>query len=317
MTTPSPVPFDEMTPQFRAHLECEITRAIRREARFGSRLSTVSRRLRSVAVVVACLAIGFAANLAHAQVQVTSRRDSLLASAQADLQLLQMRLDLAQREAEAARKKAAAGVVMPSDVEQAEAAAQSLEARVKAEELNIAEIRATKLPPRDELNAPLVDGRDFVSQRLQVNLMTVQQQLQAAENAMADVQRKARIGLASQVAQDEQRVKVAQAQAAMADAARQLALRKQFLAQKTSIDVLSRELERSRLDQELEVARLQAELASARVAAAEREQKVGAADNLDVLKAQVESKQVQLQLQQLVEQLRRVRSAAKDSTSGS
>ncbi len=316
MTAPSPIPFDEMTPDFRAHLEWELTRAIRREARFGARISRLSHRLRSVAVVVACLAVGFAANLAHAQVQVTTRRDSLLASAQADLQLLQMRLDLAQREAEAARKKAAVGVVMPSDVERAEAAAQSLDARVKAEELNIAEIEQTKLPPRDDLNSPLVDGRDFVSQRLQLQLMTAQRQLQAAENALADAQRKSNVGLGSQVTEDEQRVRVAQARAAMADAASQLALRKQFLAQKTSVDVLSRELERSRLDQELEVTRLQVELARTRVAAAERQQKAGAADDLDVMKAQVELKQSQLQLQRLAAQLRQVQSTVRDSTSG-
>jgi outer membrane protein TolC len=75
-------------------------------------------------------------------------------------------------------------------------------------------------------------------------------------------------------------------------------------------------LEQSRLDQDMSVTQLQVKLAEARLGAAERQQKVGAASDLDVMKAQVERKQVQLQLQQLIEQLRRLRRAGPDSTSG-
>ena len=61
---------------------------------------------------------------------------------------------------------------------------------------NIEEITATSQPPRDELSAPLVGGRDFVKDRIMLDLAAAQERLTTAEKVYSETERRARVGAA-------------------------------------------------------------------------------------------------------------------------
>jgi outer membrane protein TolC len=181
---------------------------------------------------------------------------------------------------------------------------KAMEAQLARAAANIDEIKASALPPRDELNAPLVNGRDFVRDRIQYRLMVLQAELQAAENIQAEMARRVRVGAAPETASLDADLSVAKWTRDLAVAAEQLSLRKEFLERGTPVDQLTRRLEQMQLKQDVVIAQKALEVAQQRTALLERRQSAGAADDLDVLKAQVELRERQIELQQLARRLK-------------
>src|SRR5688500_7516131 len=75
--------------------------------------------------------------------------------------------------------------------------------RAARAQLNSEEIEASSQPPRDDLNAPLVGGRDFVTERIRLDLANAQHWLVVAERALATADRRVRVGAVSDLARAE------------------------------------------------------------------------------------------------------------------
>ena len=284
------------TEAFADFLEGELGVAFRRErTRSG---------LRRAAVVLVSLVLGTSAGLASAQVSERSQRDSLLEAAQADAMIVQVRLNLARAQVVEARRAASAGAVGAESVANAELQAREMESQLGRAALNIDEIKATLNAPRDELNAPLVNKRDFVKERIQLRLMVAQQQMQAAEAAQMDVARRVRAGVVSEVASAESDVEVARARRELIVLAERLALRKEYLDKGTAIDALARRLESAELRQDVVVAQRAMDVARVRASLLEKRKAVGAAEELDVMRANLELKERELELQRLARRLK-------------
>jgi hypothetical protein len=295
------------TPEFRAHLESEVSRAFRREARLGGLAREPQRgRVRALSFLVICLGVGAASGILSAQVRDLSRRDSLLDAARAELAIMSLRLDLARAQSADAARKSQIGGLDPDGVASAESELRSMETRAARAKLNIDEIGLGSQPPRDDLNAPLVGGRDFVTERIRLDLVNAQQQLSAAERTLATVDRRVRVGAVPELARGEAELDVTRANAALAVLAERLSLRRAFVENATPADELARRLETARLRQDVRVAQQALELAKARAANLDRRRAVGSATELDALRAQVEVMERELELSRLMEQLRRM-----------
>lgn len=295
------------TPEFRTQLESEISRAWRRETRLGiQRREPGRRRLRGAGLLAACLALGAVSGILSAQARDFVRRDSLLDAAQAELAIMSLRLQLTQAQLNDAAKKASIGALDPDGVMAAESELQAMEMRVKRAQLNIQEIGISSQPPRDDLNAPLVGGRDFVTERIQLDLANAQHRLRAAERALEAVERRVRMGAVSELERGQAQLEVARANAALAAMAERLSLRREFIEKATPAEELARRLETAQLRQDVRVAQQSLELARARAANVERQRAVGAATELDAMRAQVEVKEREIDLSRLVAQLRRL-----------
>ena len=85
--------------------------------------------------------------------------------------------------------------------------------------------------------------------------------------------------------------------------AERLALRKEFLENGTSVEQLSRRLDDAQLRQDIVVAQQSLVLAQTRLSALEKRRAVGAAGELETLRAQLEMRERQLEIQKLVRQL--------------
>ena len=284
------------TPEFRDFLEGEVTRAYRHHRSFG--------RLRAVAVVVAALAVGTTAGLASAQIREGAQRDSLLEVALSDLALAGLRLELARARVTDVSDRWKVGLVGRTSLATAESELRGMEAQAARAKLNVDEIRATSLPPRDELNAPLVGGRDFVTERMQLDLFAAQQRLTAAEQVYTEMESQVRVGAVSELALLDAALDVTRARGALGTLAERRKLRKEFVDVGTPGDQLMRRLQQAQLRHEAFVAQEGVNVSRRRLKAIRDQHAVGAARELDVLRAEVELKEREAELQLLARQLR-------------
>jgi len=296
------------TKEFIDHLEGEVVSAYRREGRLDDqRRARQTPWLRAAAVVFVSLAIGASAGLASAQIRDGARRDSLLDAAKADAALAALRLDLARQQAADAKRKAELGAITGQSALDAESQLRLMEALAMRAKYNIDEINASKLPPRDDLGAPLVNGHDFVKDRIQLDLFAAQQRLTALEAAQAEAERRVRVGAALQETQIEAQGEALRARAALAVLAARLNLRREFLEKGTSVDELSRRLREEELRQDAYSAQQALGLARERLALIEKQKAVGAVGDIDLLTAQLHVREREIELQRLAEQLRAAR----------
>lgn len=293
-------PMHSPTPEFRAHLEWEVTRAFRREASLGNRrFEKRRRRMRIVTVAAVCLALGTVSNFATAQVRDTVRRDSLLDSARSQVELLRLREQVAQKQFEEYSRKAALGVISKEELSAMRAALMEIEAKLVRSALNIAEIQAASLPPRDDLNAPLVKGRDFVKERIETDITRAQQENAAREQALAEVERQLRVGVVGELAVKEAKAESERAQQKVMLSAEKLRLREEYVQKKTPVDQLTSRLDSVQRDLDLKQALLSHDVAATRVQLLQKQYAAGAAAELDLLRAQVELKERELEVLKL------------------
>lgn len=182
-----------------------------------------------------------------------------------------------------------------------------MEALAYRARLNVDEIKASSLPPRDDLNAPLVDSRDFVMERLQADLFAAQQNLTSAERANLDIERQHRAGVVGDLAVQEAALQVSQARAALGLLVERQKLRKAFNEKGTPVDQLSRSYQEAQLRFDVMVAQEAMKLLTQRLQALVKQRAAGVASELDLLRAQVEYKEREMELQQLVRQMREIR----------
>jgi hypothetical protein len=289
------------TPEFRDYLEVEVVRAFRRERRRGL--------LRTVALLFASIALGTSAGIATAQVRDSARRDSLLAAANAELAIVAVRLDLARATAADARAKANVGAATLTSSGMADANLRAAEAQALRAKLNVEEIRLSAQAPRDELNAPLVGTRDFVAERIQADLFAAQQRLAAAEAARDEVERRVRVGAAGEIERLSAAVEVARARGAFGTLAERQVLRREFRTKGTAPEQLVRRLRVAELRFELLAAQEGVKLAAEQLALIRKRLPVGAADQIELLRAELQLRELQREAQLMVDQLRQMKGA--------
>jgi hypothetical protein len=284
------------TAEFREYLEGEITREFRRHRSFA--------RLRLTAVLLGTLAAGTTAGLASAQIRQGAQRDSLLETALSDMALVVLRLEMTKKLMEDFEVRLKAGAVGPSVLANAQSEHRQMEALAARAKLNVDEIRASSLPPRDDLNAPRVGGRDFVAERVQIDLFLAQQRLTAAEQAQAEAERQSRVGTVGELAVLEAGLKVIKERAALGTLAERQKLRKEFIDQGTAGDQLNRRYQQAQVRLDAYVAQETVNVLRRRLDAVRKQHAAGTATELDLLRAEYEFKEKEYEFQMLARQLR-------------
>ena len=294
----------DMRPEFRAHLEWQIASALRREERFAEPASRGAvSRLRTALSLVAALAVGAVAMAASGEVQESRQRDVLIEAARADEDLSRLRLQLAEAAYQEAKQKFDVGIASREAVQVARAQLDALKAALARIALNVEEIRATAQAPRDDLQAPLVGQRDFVAERLQLDLQAAQQGLAAAEQSVADAKKRFDVGLAPRTTQLDAEVDLAGALGRMQQLRTTLELRRRALdGQLKAAEVASAlrrlelELERTRLERTTVAARTRLETVRRLVA-------VGQLGELELKRAELEVLEQERDLKRIREEI--------------
>jgi outer membrane protein TolC len=284
------------SPEFRRHLEWQIESALRRESRFAAPVAQV-RRLRAAVVLLAALAVGGLASVATGQVQDAQRRDLLIETARSEEQLARVRLELAQADYEQAMRGFEVGTVTREALLTAERQMRTMQAALEGVRIDLEEIRATASAPRNELSAPLVGPRDFVRERLQLELEAAQQVLIAAEQTVTETEQRVRIAIAPRTTLLQAEAELLRARARMLLATASIELRQRFLQGGIAPEQIAPTLRRTELGLQAERVQREVDLARARIVELRQLVSAGQATELDLKRAEVELLEREMQLQ--------------------
>ena len=284
----APMESHEPTAEFRAHLEWQIQTALRRESRLASPVSGSGRRLGAALVVVAALATGGIVGLASGRVQDARQRNQLLEAARSQEKLLELRADLARTAYQDARRRFDVGSTDRETLLSAEREVQTMETAIKRSHLDIEEIEMTSAAPRNDLDAPVVKQRDFVRERLTLDLENARHALGAAEQNLGQAQQRRDVGTAPLAVLLQAQADVVQARADMQLLQTRLDLRRRYLNGDIKGESLPSSLRRAELTLQLEHAQREIELARARVEEIRRMVSVGQGTELDLKRSEVE-----------------------------
>jgi len=293
---------------FRDRLERTVIHTFRLEREVGNGARAARTRwMRLAAVIVVSVAIGATAGVASGQMRDAARRDSLLDAAKADATLAAVRLELARTRVADTKRRFDLGAGDTRSLATADAELRAMEVEVMRARYNIEEITATSQPPRDDLNAPLIGGRDFVKDRIMLDLSAGQQRLTAAEEAYSESERRVRFGLPAELESVEASVEVTRARGVMAVLAQRLALRKEFLEKGTPVEQLTTRLSEVQLQQDVALSQQELKLARERLDRVQRQRDYGIVGESELIQAKLKVQERELELQQLMARYKRAR----------
>ena len=302
----------EPSKEFMDRLEGEIGGEVRRRNRHARvpRWMPQSGRTAALAligVVLVSMAFGAAGVAAAYQVQTSQRRDDLISGLEQRAEVARQRLKLAtDAQANTERRLSLAGGSQEVVLE-ARAKAAGAEAQVKSLESQIEEVRITGREPSSEISAPMVKGRDFVSERLQIEMAVPQAVLEFERLRLQDLERSVSLGTSASIEAEEARPRVSEADAGVEAFRKKLEIRRQFLAHKVDaataeLRVLEAEAEQREraLAPKIELARKESQNTDAKV-------RTGAASSMEQAEAAMQLEELEMERAKAHLDLARVR----------
>jgi hypothetical protein len=215
--------------QFVHNLEWLIGGEIRRHNRAAAAVSPLWRMVQVAAVVIVSMGLGAAAMGASYQIEDSWRRDLRLADLEVRLELARARLELVAEEAAGVERRAAVGTAGVEERGQMNMQLADAEARVRLLELELEEVRASGREPLGEVSSPAVRGRDFVSERLEVELELAAQMLELVRGEVERQSTLQEVGAMTALQLDAVRIALIEHEHRLASLQQRLAIRGDFL----------------------------------------------------------------------------------------
>jgi outer membrane protein TolC len=235
----------EPSDEFITSLEREITREVRRrhqpipwphwlpQTRMAATLALIALMVVSMGIGAGAMAAGYAA-------QSSERRDQLTTSYEQRADLARQRLVVANDELKAAERQVSVGMASTMGVFEGRMKVAPAEAQLKSLQLQLEEIRVTKLEPRNELSAPRVSGRDFVTERLRVDMSIPEALLVYEHERQREAEKRFQVGMADGLDVASAQVRVVEVESVIDTFRRKLDIRQRFLA--GTVDAVEAEL---------------------------------------------------------------------------
>jgi hypothetical protein len=295
----------EPDPRFIESLEGQLSRELRRRSREGANHQKGYRLLKIAALMLGSVALGAAAMGASQQLGESWRRELLEARLEVELRLAQQRLQVQLESVGLTREQVEMGVRSDRDLMYFELKIAQAESDARLKELELEEVRSSGREPSGKLSAPLVDGRDFVTEKIHVQMESAQRHLDVVRYDRELTRQRAEAGVASGSEVQARDLVTTEAELQLESFVEQLALRQAYLNEEISaveaeLKSLEAEaqnrivlLERRKLHFEMELERLRSAIDAGFVrAAAEAEMRT----QLAGIDAEIQLAQLELQI---------------------
>jgi len=220
--------------QFVQNLEWQIAGEVRRRNRAAVPLSPMWQ-----------LAVfGAAAMGASYQIEESWRKELLTSSLEVRLNLALQRVEMSAEEYQRIEGQFDVGVIGEETLAMARLQLADAEAQAKTLELELEEIRITGRESVGEVSSPLVDGRDFVSERIRLQMEGAAQQLEVAASELQRMQQRYEVGVVDRIGLTDVEAAVRQYEGQLTSHQRRLEIRQTFLAgELTAVEAELRVLE--------------------------------------------------------------------------
>ena len=244
----------EPDPRFVERLEWQLGNELRRHSRAGALQRPAFRVLKIAGLMLGSVALGAAAMGASQQIGESWRRELLEARLEVQVQLARQRLQVQLDALGLTRDQVAQGVRSDQDLVYFEYQIAEAESEAATKALELEEVRRTGREPLGELSSPLVDGRDFVSERIQLQMRLAHQHLDMVRQEQDVTQRQADAGLVGRQEVEARDVVAREAELELDALARKLDLRRAYLDHE--ISAVEAELKALEVEAENKVAAL-------------------------------------------------------------
>lgn len=269
--------------------------------------SRVAAALTIAAVAIMSMAVGGGVVATAYEARLNEQRDLLLATFEQRAVVAKQRLALTMQQLRDVQASVSVGIEPPEAVRDMQYKVTEAATEVKSVELDIAEILATGREPMHALSAPLISGRDFVTERWRVELAVPAAAL-ALEKMRAQAARgRFEIGMANTMDVEAVETRVIELEAAVEAFERKIGIRQAFLkgglpaavAELRGLEAEA-ELRRTALVRRIAFARRQMEDLKARI-------NIGTANPLQLAEAELRVQELQLKMSQVGYELLLVR----------
>ena len=214
--------------QFVEKLEWQLRGDLRRHTRHGSPRRRI-RVAKIAALIAVSVSLGAGAMGASQQIAESWRRDLTKARLAVQHELAEQRLRMQMSAAAQSQEQVRQGILDDLDLQLQYAQLQEARADVTVRGLDLEEFGASGLEPRDELSAPLVDGRDFVSERIRIRMDVDRRHLAVVKWEEARTLERFEVGVATELEVQERNLATHETQLQLEALERQLEIRQSYL----------------------------------------------------------------------------------------
>lgn len=232
----------EIDPVFAETLKHELHSSLRRTQRWAEAKAEPDRAqrlavtrtsrwawLRLAAVVALAISLGAFGSYAAIRYDDGAEKELIIARLDVMLDLERARLVLEAESLGEVEALVAQGVVSTAEIDQRRLDLEMAEIGVRRLELNLAEARLSGREPDDRLSAPLIDGKDFVADRLTLDREGARAHLLRAASELGRVQKYVEAEVATEREHEEARFDLLAVDSGVAELDKRLALRREFL----------------------------------------------------------------------------------------
>jgi hypothetical protein len=227
--------------RFVERLEWQLSSEFRRADRLKSsqKRIAVPRRIAILSLMAGVLMTGVAAMKAADYIKDSRQKKVEMARVEAEVRIKQAHLESAKELESQAKTRFSNGLIGEEEYMVVKHAAARAELDIKRSRLNEAEVKISGETPRNELSAPLVGGRDFVSERLRIEQKGVELDIEHLGQRQERFQELVGKGLVQGVELEQIQAEMDARKATIEKTQERLALRKRFLAR----EITAREVE--------------------------------------------------------------------------
>jgi len=219
----------EPDPQFVENLEWQLGSELRRRNRAGVTQHPSFRVMKIAALMLGSVVLGAAAMGASQQLGESWRRELLEARLEVQLQMAQQRVATQLQALGLTREQVELGLQTDNDLIYFELKVAQAETDAKIVELELEELRESGREPLGELSSPLVNGRDFVSERIAARMELARHHLNVVRSEQQFTQDQAEVGVVSEDEVQARQIVTMEAEQRLETLAEQLQVRRSYL----------------------------------------------------------------------------------------
>jgi len=253
----------------------------------------------AVALAVVSMAIGGVVVAAAYQAQDNERRDALGASLRVRADAANLKVALAKKALDLAARQHDIGTGTEEAVLDARLKVQEAEAAARSVLLDIEEVRLTAREPLNTVAAPLVSGRDFVSERWRVAMTVPMATLDREAQQLQSAERRADRGLADKTDIELLRLRIQETEAGLAAFRRRLEIRQRFVSGEYDAAMADLRVTEADAEQRLKAVQPKLELARQTAERIRRQADIGTATQLQLIETQLAVKETEVELERV------------------
>jgi hypothetical protein len=276
--------------QFVDRLEWQLASEFRRKDRLNPAAGKIAvpRSVVALSLAAGLLLMGVAATKAADVIKDSWRKKIEVARLETEVKIKRAFLELKNEKADGAEERFSLGLVSEDEALTAKLGAERSASDLERSLLDLEEVKASGEAPRDELYAPLIGGRDFISERLEVERKILKSDLDLRRARIERTLRKRiDLGVVPKSALDEFQASLSGQEAALEDLEKRLTLRRRFRAGEISAGELEIQARMSAAEKELKEARSSIDMIRTRLEDLRAKQAAGLITSEEVKGAQL------------------------------